>query len=1376
MNLRDKTKDELIEELMKLHRRVADLESHLPGLTQAKGSLGDAQGKLLGEPTGDLATVSGQDQMLQQESAQRTGVESQLAQSERLYRAIVETSKDIIWTVDLDLKYTYVSPSVTKVLGYTVEEIMAMRPLDGLTPESRERVIKAFQEEMALEAAGHRDQFVSRTEEIERYHKDGSILWEEITTTFLRDNDNRPTGILGISRDITERKVMEKALKESEQLYRMLFENAGDSIYLLEAEGDWVGQIVSANQMAAEMHGYTIEELLTLNIADLDTPESAQKIPERVTRILKGERVKEETTHRKKDGSVFPIEICPGLIELGNRKYILASDRDITDQKLAEDTLRERERKYREFAEFLPQFVYEINAEGNFTFINRAGLEALEYSLEELLAGLHFGDVCSPEDRERVARDVSRVLNGEKVIGNEYRVSRKGGTSFPIVTYISPIVIENEIVGLRGVAVDVTELKQMQEDLRQANKKLEKRVQERTAELLATNDQLKREVTERKLAQEASRKSEEKYLSVIENASDGIFVDQDGALKYVNPKLIQMLGHSEGEILSKAFTEFILPEDRAAFLTSWKSVANTQNYVSRVLHKNGSVKWVEMNSVLIDWEGSQAALSFWKDITDRKVAEDEIRENNKFLKSVLESLTHPFYVIDAENYHILIANSAARLDFASGATTCYALTHRRTQPCDTIEHPCPIEMVKRTGKAVTVGHIHYDKDGNGRNVEIHAYPLLGDDGRVARIIEYALDVTDREKALDEVRQKVKELTSVNSMARKVSSTLSREQVLFHAQEELLSAIEPDLVLVHLIENDEMVLHELGTVALETHYDGPIRKLVGDCICGAAAGKKKAIYCYDVHTDDRATLDACKRANVISFAALPLITEDSCLGVLGLASFQQRDYSLQQDFLETLCSQVAVGLHNAILYERVQKYASELEREITDRKRAEESLRRSEERFRAIFESAQDCIFLKDRNLKYTHANPSMERLLGLMGSDLIGRTDEEIFDRQTGKHLREIDLRVLRGEIIEEEDSRTINGSRFTFLDIKVPLRTPDGQIIGVCGISRDITERKRAEPARTIGGHAYPSESMRTTLKECKRAADRGGMVLLLGESGSGKDHLARWIHNNSDRSRGPYFSINCAAIPKELAESELFGHEAGAFSGARGRKKGLLELAEGGTLLLNEIGELPSSLQSKLLTFFDTRSFLRVGGEKTVHVDARIIAATHRDLKAEVESGRFLEPLYYRLNVFSILVPALRDRREDIPILVEELVARVSYDLHLPDVPAVHPAHLRSLREYAWPGNVRELRNVIERALMLWDGGLLTFSMPEGSKRESGSGCQMSFQPDRTLDDITSEVTAWACIEALRYVGGNRSEAARILGVSRETFYRHMRRHGIG
>ncbi len=253
---------------------------------------------------------------------------------------------------------------------------------------------------------------------------------------------------------------------------------------------------------------------------------------------------------------------------------------------------------------------------------------------------------------------------------------------------------------------------------------------------------------------------------------------------------------------------------------------------------------------------------------------------------------------------------------------------------------------------------------------------------------------------------------------------------------------------------------------------------------------------------------------------------------------------------------------------------------TARKRAEQALHESEQRFRAIFEGAEDHIFLKDRSLRYMDANPAVGKLFGIPTSEIIGRTHENLFGVEGSELTRESDLRVLEGETIEGEQIRKVYGIPMTFLYTKSPLRDDSGQVIGILSISHDITERKRVEVSPIII-REYPSKAMRSTLKSAILAAKNDTTVLLTGTSGSGKDYLARYIHDHSNRASGPYFTVNCAAIPHEIAESELFGHEKGAFTGAVGRKRGLLELAESGTLLFNEIGDLPTHVAGKVADF---------------------------------------------------------------------------------------------------------------------------------------------------------------------------------------------------
>ncbi|MFH1117157.1 MAG: sigma-54 dependent transcriptional regulator [Pseudomonadota bacterium] len=304
-----------------------------------------------------------------------------------------------------------------------------------------------------------------------------------------------------------------------------------------------------------------------------------------------------------------------------------------------------------------------------------------------------------------------------------------------------------------------------------------------------------------------------------------------------------------------------------------------------------------------------------------------------------------------------------------------------------------------------------------------------------------------------------------------------------------------------------------------------------------------------------------------------------------------------------------------------------------------------------------------------------------------------------------------------------------------------------------------------------YPSQAMQATLFRAKQAAASDSIILLLGESGSGKDYLARFIHDHSRRANGPFFAINCAAVAPELAESELFGHEPGAFTGARGRKRGLLELAEGGTLLLNEVGELSKPLQAKLLTFLDTRSFTRVGGETHIPVNARLIAATNRELEKEVAEGRFRSDLFYRLNVLSIRIPALRERIEDLPLLVQTILAQLAQDMVFHEIPDVEDEALSALAGYHWPGNVRELRNVLERGVMLSESGRIQLSALSLDGHHENWTYTVRFPVEKTIHDVAKEVKRSLMQEALRRSGGSKQGAAHLLGISRHAFSHQMK-----
>jgi DNA-binding NtrC family response regulator len=276
---------------------------------------------------------------------------------------------------------------------------------------------------------------------------------------------------------------------------------------------------------------------------------------------------------------------------------------------------------------------------------------------------------------------------------------------------------------------------------------------------------------------------------------------------------------------------------------------------------------------------------------------------------------------------------------------------------------------------------------------------------------------------------------------------------------------------------------------------------------------------------------------------------------------------------------------------------------------------------------------------------------------------------------------------------------------------------------------------------------------------------VLITGESGTGKELIARAIHFNSPSKNEPFIAVNCTALTETLLESELFGHVKGSFTGAHVDKRGKFELAQQGTIFLDEIGEISQSLQVLLLRVLQEREFERVGGERTIPLLARVITATNRDLKKEVQEGRFREDLYYRLNVVSIDVPPLRERKDDIPLLVTHLLERINTDLHT-KVVKVSDSAMEAIMKHDWPGNVRELTNVLTRAVVLsktdvLDESLLSAQYIDGANTQRNG--EKPYEWNRSLADVEHEHIE----RVLEAVGGNRSEAARILGISKPTLY---------
>jgi DNA-binding NtrC family response regulator len=303
-------------------------------------------------------------------------------------------------------------------------------------------------------------------------------------------------------------------------------------------------------------------------------------------------------------------------------------------------------------------------------------------------------------------------------------------------------------------------------------------------------------------------------------------------------------------------------------------------------------------------------------------------------------------------------------------------------------------------------------------------------------------------------------------------------------------------------------------------------------------------------------------------------------------------------------------------------------------------------------------------------------------------------------------------------------------------------------------------------------SQSLEKTLKQARAVAATSATVLLTGENGTGKEMLARAIHDESPRASGPFVGVSCAALPETLIESELFGHEKGAFTSATQTRKGRFELADGGTLFLDEISDVSAAVQVKLLRVLQERTFERVGGVKTLSVDIRLVAASNRDLEKDVDDGKFRRDLYYRLNVVPLLLPPLRERQDDIPLLAAHFAGKVAQK-YGQATPQLEPALIDVLQEYEWPGNVRELENLIERLVVLSNSTLLGLEFVPEKMLRTLPDANMS--DESTLEGAVLVVKRRMIVNALQSEGGNKVAAAKRLGISRSYLHRLINEFGL-
>lgn len=430
---------------------------------------------------------------------------------------------------------------------------------------------------------------------------------------------------------------------------------------------------------------------------------------------------------------------------------------------------------------------------------------------------------------------------------------------------------------------------------------------------------------------------------------------------------------------------------------------------------------------------------------------------------------------------------------------------------------------------------------------------------------------------------------------------------------------------------------------------------------------------------------------------------------------------------------------------------------------------------SILESISDGVFTVDEDWRVTSFNRAAEQITGVSRQEAIGRRCSEVFRASLCESACALRKTLDTGVATVNHTTFIVTreGKRIPISVSTALLRNRNGKVIGGAETFRDMSLveelRKEIEGRYQVGDIVSRSASMRRVLDVLPRIAASESTILIHGETGTGKELVARAIHGLSARRKGPFVAVNCGAIPDSLLESELFGYKAGAFTGANKDKPGRFALARGGTLLLDEIGEVSQALQVKLLRVLQERRYEPLGALRSEEANVRVIAATHRDLAAQVENGAFRQDLFYRINVMKVELPTLRERREDIPLLVAHFVAFYNA-LQNKRVVGVRADALSILVAHDYPGNVRELQNIIEHAFVLVEQGQI-----EPCHLPPNIVPLAPPSPTHRVKQVMRVVETRAIHEALESSGGNRLAAAKRLGIHKSTLFRRIKQLGI-
>jgi formate hydrogenlyase transcriptional activator len=837
----------------------------------------------------------------------------------------------------------------------------------------------------------------------------------------------------------------------------------------------------------------------------------------------------------------------------------------------------------------------------------------------------------------------------------------------------------------------------------------------------------------------ALEEDEDWYRDLVEHSQDLLCVhDLEGRFLSVNPVPARLLGYTVEEVMRKPMRDFVDPQFRAQFDVYLREIARTgeSRGLLAVLTRSGEQRiWEYHNTLRTEGVPRPIVRGMAHDVTERVRAEKAMRATNeKLLKTareqdeILQELTlfrmlldqsnDAIKVIDPETLRFLDVNEKSYAELGYSREELLSMTVREIDPNADESLLARVRQQLRDSGFTIMETEHRRKDGTTFPVEVNMRQV-----RLDR--EYGVsisrDITERKRAEEALRESELRFRAVYERS------------------------------------------PIG-IALVDSRTGRFLQ-VNPKFCAIAGRSEEELQRTDVgsitHPDDVGQTSEYLQQ---------------------LAEEKLANYELEKRYLRPDGSARWVRVQAVPMWSKgeQQRWHMGLVEDVTERKHAEEALRQSEERFRVAIKNSPIAVFNQDRDLRYTWMYNSQ---LPFSGSEKLGKTPADLFDPEEAARIMEVRRRVLETGVGERHEVQvTCDGKRQYLSTTIEPVFDSTGAVTGITGAAMDVTELREAQRKLTeeklyleqeidtelgFGEIVGRSKALQAVLENVRRVAS-SDTVLLLGETGTGKELVARAIHRWSRRKDNSFIKLNCAAIPSGLLESELFGNEKGAFTGAVNKKIGRLELADKGTLFLDEIGEISLPLQPKLLRVLQDQEFERLGGTHTLKVDFRLIAATNRDLADVVRQNEFRSDLYYRLNVFPIRIPPLRERREDIRLLAKHFVQKCARRMNK-EITSIRETTMDALLGWEWPGNIRELENFIERSVILTQGSVLEAPLSELNPIATD---------DKDIDESLEAAEREHILRALReshgQIGGLRGAAMR-LGLKRTTLQSKLKHLGI-